>query len=313
MAFLKKQSRFVFMHSSWTKIFLSAFLVLILLSVGFWMGQEKREDLIGWDQNFSEVSSEEAYFKGELDMASSSIAPRDFPVPSSGDLSEYSSVETKIIRTANLSLLVENTEEFIPRVQTMVEGFKGFVEYSSTWVEVDETTSGTMTLRVPSKDFSSAMESIKKMATVVKSESVSGQNVTEEYIDLQARLKTLQAEEAQYLAILERASTVEEILKVTDYLSNVRAEIESLQGRLQYLENQTDYSTITLAVYEEASLISPTENWQPVIVFKEAFNQLIQFARWTVEALIWVVVFAGPVLVFFGLIYSIWRFLAPKK
>ena len=241
------------------------------------------------------------------------MVPRDFPIPSSGDLGQYASVETKIIRTANLSLLVENTEEFIPRVQTMVEGFKGFVEYSSTWVEVDETTSGSMTLRVPSKDFSSAMESIKKMVTVVESESISAQNVTEEYIDLQARLKTLKAEEAQYLLILERASTVEEILKVTDYLSNVRAEIESLQGRLQYLENQTDYSTITLTVHEEASLISPTENWQPLVVFKEAFNQLIQFARWTVEALIWVVVFAGPALVILGFIYSIWRLLASRK
>ncbi len=239
-----------------------------------------------------------------MDMADSSpsFAPTSavlLPPSNSGtgDLSKYDDVGPRIIKTGSVSMDVKNTEETLASISVLAGSYEGFVQSSNTWLNYNDTLAGSITLRVGSEYFETAMVEIKKLATVVRSESVSGQDVTEEFIDVQARLGTLHAEEAQYLEILKKATTVEEILQVNDYLSRVRRDIESSEGRLQYLENKTVFSTISVDVSEETSVIAPTRDWQPFVVVKQALNQLVVAAQGFVNVLIWLLVFGVPVIV----------------
>jgi len=240
----------------------------------------------------------DADFSRSMNTAASILPP--FPEEGSGDLTKYEEVGARIIKTGALSMDVKNTNDALATVSELAGTYGGFLQSSNTWLNYNDTLAGSATLRVESIHFETAMEAIKQLATVVRSESVSGQDVTEEFIDIQARMETLKAEEAQYLEVLKKATTVEEILQVNDYLGNVRSEIESTEGRLQYLENKTSFSTITVDVTEEASVVAPTRDWKPVIVMKQAINQLVVAGQGLVNFLIWLVIFGVPAVVVLG-------------
>lgn len=232
--------------------------------------------------------------------------------PSSSDTSDSVATEARLIKTANLTLTVKDTEESLAELSAQVDDFGGYVQSSSTWVNSDDSVTGYLLVRVDVSNFEAFLEKVRSMATVVESESISGQDVTSQYIDLQARLTNLEAEEAQYLTILQEATTVEELLMVSDYLSTVRGEIELIQGQLKYLTDQTDYSTVTVYFYEEVSLAAPTSDWQPVVEMKEAVQTLIVLAQQGVTAVIWVVVLGIPALMVLGLGRMVWHRIARR-
>jgi hypothetical protein len=108
-------------------------------------------------------------------------------------------------------------------------------------------------IRVPSSQYDSMVESIERVGEKTDSKSVNVQDVTEEYIDVEARLKTKQELEARYREILKQAHTVTDILSVETNLNNVRAEIESMEGLLKYLISQVSFSTLNLNFYQKIS------------------------------------------------------------
>ena len=166
----------------------------------------------------------------------------------------------------------------------------------------------SVSLQVDAEDFEVVMEEAKALATVVEAQSSSSRDVTEEFIDLGARLSTLKAEESQYLKVLEQAKSVEEILQVHDYLGNVRGEIESVEGRLRYLEGKTDFSTITVSMTQEPALGAlKSTAWQPFVVVKQAINALIQSTQNLVNGVIWGVVFGLPLVALFFVGRFFWK------
>jgi len=298
-----------FKHPRVRRVFLGILMLLV-----YWAGTGFNTPY--WVYNLTHSSSRESaiYQKGEfgrgfspesamvaMDSMVTSVLP---PFPEEGgDLSKYDEVGARIIKTGSVSMDVKDTNATLTTVNDLAKQYGGFVQSSTTWLNHDDTLGGSVMLRVESTHFEEAMDVIKQLATVVRSESISGQDVTEEYIDVQARLETLKAEEFQYLEILKKATSVEEILKVNDYLSTVRGEIESIQGRLQYLENQTTFSTISVDMTEEASVVAPTRDWQPVVVVKQAINQLVVAGQSLVNLFIWLVIFGAPVLLMLGLVW----------
>ena len=138
---------------------------------------------------------------------------------------------------------------------------------------------------------------------------MSGQDMTEDYVDLESRLTNLRAEEKQYLIILKEATTVEDLLNVSDYLSAVQGEIETIEGRLKYLDSQTNFSTITISIYEEASLVVPTSDWRPFEVVEKAFNRLIIVLQGFFDLLIWGVIFGVPAWILWSAGRLIWSVL----
>jgi len=223
--------------------------------------------------------------------------------------------DTLVIKTGSLTLDVKSAPDTMASLTAMADAYGGFVQDSNSWVQSDETIAGSVTLRVEVEHFEQALEDIKALATVVQSESISGQDVTADYVDMQAELTNLQAEEQQYLEILERAYTVEDLLSVSDYLSRVRGDIEWIQGQLNYLENRTSFSTISIYVYEEASILAPTSDWQPFVLIKQSFNQLVVIVQGLIGLGIWFVIVWVPILVGIYVVYRAgkWGYKKAKK
>ena len=147
------------------------------------------------------------------------------------------------------------------------------------------------------------MSELKALALVVTSESVNSDDVTEQYIDLAARLKNAQLQETRYVEILQTAKTVEEMIQVETALANVRSTIESLTGQIQYLDSQTNFSTITITLSEEPVITVGGKEFRPGTTIKEAAQAVVALAQWLVEAVIWTVIVGvgvGIPLLLFG-------------
>jgi hypothetical protein len=167
-------------------------------------------------------------------------------------------VDRKIIRTARLELEVEKVSAAVVEVEDVAVAAGGFVSASNVFIDAPSDSDGgddeaprrtetaTVTIRVPAEAYRSVMSQLRGVAEEVKSESSEASEVTEEYTDLQARLRNQEATEAQLLELLTRAETIPDILTVQDRISQVRLEIEQVQGRINVLDNLTDLATITV-------------------------------------------------------------------
>ncbi len=170
--------------------------------------------------------------------------------PYEPDSSLYADIDRMIVRTGNVMLVVNDVPIAIDEITALADGSGGYVVSSRVW-KSGERLVGSISFRVPAEYFSEAIETLRELAVDVTSESTSSKDVTEEYVDLTAKLKNLEATEQQLLAILEKAETVEDILNVQTELSKTRGEIEQTKGRMQYLERTS--ATSLIEVYLEQS------------------------------------------------------------
>ncbi|MDQ5875176.1 MAG: DUF4349 domain-containing protein, partial [Actinomycetota bacterium] len=128
--------------------------------------------------------------------------------------------------------------------------YSGFV--LSTSIEGRDSRSGTLVIRVPSDRFEEFVNEVKDLGEV-RSESISGQDVTQEFVDLEARLRNLRAQEAVLLRLFDKATTVAATIRVQSELGRVQLESEQLRGRLRYLEDQTSLATLSISVAEKGA------------------------------------------------------------
>lgn len=230
---------------------------------------------------------------------------------------EFVDTEQRIIKNGNISAKVDSAEESAGQITAIAQKYQGFVQSSNIYESETGAKSGSVVIRVPVDQFENAFAEIKGLANQVVSESVSGQDVTEQFIDLQSRLKNKIAEETQYLEILEQATDVEDILMVTERLSAVRAEIERLQGRLDYLENLTDMSTISTYLTEEDRIEIPVKKWRPIETIRNSFRTMIAGLQGVADLAIWIVMFAAliglPLAVIIWLIVWLVKKFAVRK
>ncbi len=165
--------------------------------------------------------------------------------------------ERKIIRNADLRLEADSPEDVQQKITTIAESKKGFVIQStqrSSNIKARGRDTVQMTIRVPAEKFNEALDEIRKTAGRVIMESVTGRDVTEEFIDIEARLKTKKALEQKFIEIMNRSKTVQEALNVQRELANVRGEIERIEGRKRFLENQASLSTIKITIQTPAAI-----------------------------------------------------------
>jgi hypothetical protein len=165
-----------------------------------------------------------------------------------------------VIKTATVSLEVDDDElqETLQNATSSAEKYGGFVVSTSVTDDEDNPT-GSIVVRVPATRFGDALADLESLGKVA-SESVSGDDVSQEFIDLQARLRNYTAQETVLLRLMERAQTVTDTIRVQNELQRVQLEIERLRGRITYLEDQTAMSTIELRVAEEgAAAAAPGE------------------------------------------------------
>jgi hypothetical protein len=227
----------------------------------------------------------------------------------------------KIIRNGSLDLLVNDVSQSIDKIGSIVTGVGGFVEKSS------QTNSGghsaSVTVRVPAARLDPVIVQIKALATTVDRESVEARDVTREYIDLDARLRNAQAEEAQYLQILKRATTIKDTLDVTEKLSDVRGRIEQLQGEMKFLTAQIDMSTLEISLRAEADAAVAGIHWRPLRQAKIALGEMVSgLADWADSAIaffinlpliaVWLFSVVVLLVAVSRVVRFLWRRLGPK-
>ncbi len=217
------------------------------------------------------------------------------------------SQERLIIRTGSLSIVVVDTETAVFQIAQMVEENGGWVVNSNLYKYSDSAKTGDITVRVPSDGYNSAMEAVKGMALDVESESSSGQDVTDEYVDLASRLGNLEATADRVRSFLNETENVEEALAVNVELSRLEGEIEVIKGRMQYLSQSASFSTISVHLTPD-ELSQPIEvaGWRPQGVAKDAIESLIDALQGLASFLIWFVIYALPLLLIIGV--PIWLF-----
>lgn len=206
-------------------------------------------------------------------------------------------VEQKVIKTADLEIEVDSAAETAEQLATLATEQAGFVQSSSVSEDSYGNKRGYITIRVPAASFENSLEDIKAMADKVVSENTNGQDVTEEYTDLEARLGAAEAQEAQYLTILTTAKTVGEVLAVQEHLSEVRSEIESLKGQINYLENRTSMSTISVSLLETSRITLPTDKFDFGDEVRDAIHTLVVLLQNIVTAIIWIIIIGGPIAI----------------
>ena len=155
--------------------------------------------------------------------------------------------QRQVISQASVSMEVDEVPAAVAQVRTTAESLGGFVGQLSS-SGGPERQQSTMTIRVPQAEFFTALEHIKSLGKV-RSENVGSEDVTERFIDLEARLRSALREEESLLSLLDKANQVSEILTIERELSRVRSDIERDQGQLNFLERRVDLSTITVSLF----------------------------------------------------------------
>jgi len=209
------------------------------------------------------------------------------------------SQERMIVRTVDMELIVHDTAASLESVRALVAEVDGYVASSHSWHE-EGVLAARLTIRVPAGDLETVLEKLRALGQV-ESESQSSEEVTDEYVDLQARLKNLELAEQELQELLktrQETGKTEDILEVYRELTNIRGQIEQIKGRMQYLENMTALATINLTLTPDA-LAQPVVigGWQPQGTVRDAVRTLIKTVQFLVDASIWIVIYIIPTLI----------------
>lgn len=241
--------------------------------------------------------------RGGADMEMNKMSVESSALPFAGGGSDYIPVPESppfpdqsnrmVVRDSNLSLVVDSVEDTQKKIITKAQELGGYMISSDTQ-NPDEAATGTVIVRVPATRLDQALEYFRSLSVKVVSEYLSGYDVTDQYVDLQARLATLNKTKAKFENILDTATRVEDILNVQREIINVQSQIDSIVGQQQYLEKTAENSKITvyLSTDELALPYAPTEAFRPAVIFKQAVRSLLQSFRSAARATIWIGVYS---------------------
>jgi len=205
--------------------------------------------------------------------------------------------DKKVIKNGNLKLQVEKTEKAADEIKQIAINQGGEVFATNFYEKTKGQKSGTIVVKVPVNKFEDTLSAMKNVSTQVMSESTTGQDVSAQYTDLEAQLRNKRAEEESFVAILDRAGDIDDVLAVTKQIARVRGEIERIQGRLKYLSNQTDMSTISVSISEDVEIAPVTSDWRPWQVIKKSFSELVDNTQDFVNGIIRFIIVGIPSLV----------------
>lgn len=161
----------------------------------------------------------------------------------------------KIIHRAFLYLQVNDFEEAQKNIEKKVGKYEGYIVESTVYHDEEELANGNMTIRIPATNFQDFLADTEKEATNMIERNVTGEDVTEQYVDLEARLTSKRVVEERLLRFMEEAEKTDDLLKISSDLAVVQEEIEQLVGKINFLENQTAYSTVELNLAEERVIL----------------------------------------------------------
>jgi len=230
--------------------------------------------------------------------------------------------QRKIIKNGEMNLLVADTDRAIDQVTSIAVDSGGYIISSQTALRGD-LKFATLTLGVPVEQFEAVQRQLRSIALKVLSETASGRDVTDEYVDLQSRLTNLEATAARVREFLKQAQTVEEALKVNAQLTEIEGQINQVKGRMNYLRERSAFSTLLVNLEPERPPATPTPTptptatstptatptpivWQPDRTFAAATGTLSRILIAVGDLLIWLIVLGGPLFVIAAIVAVLW-------
>lgn len=242
--------------------------------------------------------SVESYDRSGADMAEENLALTESADVEEEEVENKSAVREsegnnrKVIYTADLQVEVESYQEITEHIQKETERLGGYIVESNLYNDSDGR-SGQITVRIPQEDFRTFIEIVEKGSTRVVEQTVSGQDVTEEFVDLESRLKSKRQVEERLLEFLTNAEKTEDLLKISNDLADIQEEIETLIGRMNYLQDKTDFSTVTIRIYENNVTLSSIDD-DDLNTWEETKKQFMRSVNFVIS------VFSGIIVFFIG-------------
>lgn len=221
----------------------------------------------------------------------------NYMAPPQSDYAPTRTTERLVVQESNLSLVVKDVRDSSDKTIEHAKSLGGYM-VSSSLSQPEEAPYAYVVLRIPSKNLKTAIEYFRSLAIKVSSENLLGTDVTDEYVDIDARLTTLNKTKAKFEEIMGQASQVQDILNVQRELISLQDQIDNLKGRQQYLEKTAELAKISLNLStDEFSLpYAPTDTFRPAVIFKQAVRSLVGTARGLAKLAIWIGVY-GVIIV----------------
>ena len=229
-----------------------------------------------------------------------STASQNLPASTGVQASPYQQ-NRMIIKNGEMTLLVTDTDRAIDQATGVAVDSGGYIVSSKTWLQ-DGFKYAALTMGIPSDQFEVAQRRLRGLALEVQNDTASGQDVSQEYVDLQSRLTNLEATAARIREFLDKATKVADALEINRQLSDVEGQIEEVKGRMQFLKDRSAFSTIALTLNPQVPTPTPYPTptpvaWQPGKTIGAAGDTLGGLLRGLVDAAIWLGIVLLPLVI----------------
>jgi hypothetical protein len=232
----------------WFPIF---FIFLLILIAGCSAGsEEKSSDMT--NSNTAKMDSAESSGGEQADLYNSENDKSERTEDSAKTIKVQNQM---VIYQADLQLRVKKFDQTVRSLEEKVLKYGGYITESNVSKEGNEEVSGSIKIRIPQKNFQAFLHDAERQAAEVLHRNITGQDVTEEYVDLESRLKSKRIVEERLITFMKVAVKTEDLLKISADLAAVQEDIETIQGRMKFLENQTSLSTVNITLYEKTVVI----------------------------------------------------------
>lgn len=292
------------------KIIYFGMAVLFVLSLAACSGESNsRENSAGADESKKMMASDSAELKKKTNESAESTSTDKQTTINTEQIRD----DRMVIYNADMSITVNGFEKARNQVESLVKETGGYIVQSSTAQTEEEKQRGSVTARIPQPEFNLFLDQIEKVAENVEHRTVNGRDVTEEYVDLESRLNAKTAVQKRLQTFLENAKNTEDLLKISEDLAKVQEEIEQIKGSMQYLENQSAYSTVTVQLSEENASLKQGEDlntWERTKqMFINTVNGLLSFFSFLVVFLVGF----SPAIILIAVITAIAYFIYRRK
>jgi hypothetical protein len=239
-----------------------------------------------------------------------------------GDLTVIERSNRMIIKNSDVRLMVKDTDVAIDRATQIIADAGGYIVSSRVWYQDyygNNLKYAAITIGVPVEEFERTLVRLRGLAVRVVDEVAAGDDVTEQYVDLQSQLTNLEATRARIQEFLQDAKTIDEALRINQELANLEAQIEQIKGRMNYLNDRSAFSTITINFEPEFPVLTPTPTatarptatpipWNPGETYGDAKNTVTVLYQGIGNFLIWFAVVIVPIFLPLGLIlWAVWK------
>jgi hypothetical protein len=220
----------------------------------------------------------------------------------------YRGQDRMVSTQSYFSLLVKNVTETVDQINTEVKSLGGYL-LNTNISRPEQGEDASITIRVPTENVAKIQEFLRSNSVKVVSENISGDDITDQYADIQGRLDTLLTMKRKLQTILEEAKSVEEMLNVQNQLFNVQSQIDSYTGQLKYMEgvSSTSLISVNLSTDELALPYAPAKSWRPALIFKDAVRSLMSTMQGLGGAMIWLGVYSTILIPAAIIVFLVWK------